>query len=196
LFTEKIGSRLSGNLPIIERVNESLSNFVLLASEHAPRLFAALIAGAIIGIEGEIYHRPAGLRTNILITVGATLLSILSLVAGQTFGGDSTRIAAQIITGIGFIGAGVIMHNREHIHGITTAALIFVTAAIGMTIGYGFIWSGIAIAVLVFTVLVFLRPVARAIENSVLIARLRKWQHPLWEQNGAQRARSHRTRRK
>lgn len=157
-------------------MNESFDHFVLLAGKYSPRLFAALVAGAIVGIEGEISNRPAGLRTNILITLGATLLSVLSLVAGQNFGGDATRIAAQIITGIGFIGAGVIMHNREEIHGITTAAMIFVTAAIGMTIGYGFIWSGIGIAMIVFLVLIGLRPVSRAIDRSRLIERIRHWQ--------------------
>lgn len=157
-------------------MNESFANFVLLAGQHGPRLLAAVIAGFIIGIEGEIYERPAGLRTNVLITLGATLLTIISLVAGQMFGGDATRIAAQIITGIGFIGAGVIMHNREQIHGITTAAMIFVTAAIGMTIGYGFIWSGMGISVIVFLILIGLRPVGRLLETSAAIVRLRHWQ--------------------
>lgn len=159
-------------------MNESFANFILLAGQHGPRLLAALVAGAIIGIEGEIYERPAGLRTNILITLGSTLLSIISLVAGQMFGGDATRISAQIITGIGFIGAGVIMHHREQIHGITTAAMIFVTAAIGITIGYGFIWSGIGIAIIVFLILIGLRPVGRAMENSEFISRIRGW-HPI-----------------
>ncbi|MCX7632249.1 MAG: MgtC/SapB family protein [Turneriella sp.] len=157
--------------------NESFDNFVLLVGSYSPRVFAAIIAGAIVGIEGEISNRPAGLRTNILITLGSALLSILSHVAGQTFGGDATRIAAQIITGIGFIGAGVILHNREQIHGITTAAMIFVTAAIGMTIGFGFLWSGIGIALIVFLVLLGLRPVGRAIENAKWLRSWRRLPH-------------------
>lgn len=162
-------------------MNESFDSFILLAGQYSPRLFAALAAGAIVGIEGEISSRPAGLRTNILITLGAMLLSVISLVAGQNFGGDATRIAAQIITGIGFIGAGVIMHNREQIHGITTAAMIFVNAAIGMTIGFGFIWSGLGIAIIVFLVLLGLRPVSRALERSRTIERIRRWQ-PNWSE--------------
>jgi putative Mg2+ transporter-C (MgtC) family protein len=101
------------------------------------RLAVAAILGAIIGLERELRHKPAGLRTNIFICFGAAMFTVLSdqLVAG--FGGDHTRIAAQIIPGIGFIGAGSILHARGSITGLTTAATLFVVASVGMATGGG-----------------------------------------------------------
>lgn len=156
-------------------MNESFVEFVNFADIYGARLVAAAIAGAIIGFEGEIYEKPAGLRTNILITLGAAIFSTISYVVGvESLTGETTRIAAQIITGIGFIGAGVIIHYRFHVQGITTASTIFVNSAIGMTIGFGYIFSGVGIAIIVFLILVLLRPVDDLIERSSLITRLRK----------------------
>ncbi len=93
----------------------------------------------MVGLERELSGKPAGLRTNILICLGATILTDLSVVIAQSVpnNGDPGRIAAQIVTGIGFLGAGTILQTRGAIHGLTTAATIWVVAAIGMLIGAG-----------------------------------------------------------
>ncbi|MCS6984950.1 MAG: MgtC/SapB family protein [Leptospiraceae bacterium] len=145
--------------------NESWGDFLLLFSQFSPRFLAALVAGLLLGLEGELMRRSAGLRTNVLLVLSTCLLTILSQAASQRLGGDPTRIAAQILTGIGFVGAGVIFRHKLHIQGITTAALIFTAAAIGMTIGFGFIWSGIGITILVVLILTALFPIARRLRR-------------------------------
>jgi putative Mg2+ transporter-C (MgtC) family protein len=119
------------------------------------RLLLAAALGGIIGLERELKHRPAGLRTNMLICFGAAMFTILSTELAGAFGiGDHTRIAAQIIPGIGFIGAGSILHARSgSVSGLTTAATIFVVASIGMACGGGFYLLGIFAAVLIFIAL-------------------------------------------
>jgi putative Mg2+ transporter-C (MgtC) family protein len=100
------------------------------------RLMVSALLGGVIGIEREMKRRPAGLRTNMFICFGAALFTMLSaLLSGGN--GDMTRIAAQIIAGIGFIGAGSILHSRGGVQGLTTAATVFVVAAIGMCAGGG-----------------------------------------------------------
>ncbi|HUS18068.1 MAG TPA: MgtC/SapB family protein [Terriglobales bacterium] len=100
------------------------------------KLILAAILGGAVGLEREIKHKPAGLRTNMFICFGAALYTILSFRYSEgTL--DRTRIAAQIISGIGFIGAGSILHSRGSVSGITTAATMFVVASIGMAVGGG-----------------------------------------------------------
>lgn len=111
-----------------------------------------MIFGGAIGLERQISGKPAGLRTNMLICLGSALLMDLSLQVGIVDGrervGDPGRIAAQIVSGIGFIGAGTIMQARGAVVGLTTAATIWVVAAIGMTVGAGhFVEAGIAAAI-------------------------------------------------
>lgn len=101
------------------------------------RLITAAVLGGAIGLEREIHGKPAGLRTNMFICFGSALFTLLSFKLAEQFGGDHTRIAAQIIPGIGFIGAGSILHNRSNVSGLTTAATIFVVASIGMASGGG-----------------------------------------------------------
>src|SRR3989338_8916940 len=103
-------------------------------------LTVALALGAFIGLERELSDKAAGLRTNILICVGSCLFAILSRLLADAVGTDVTRIAAQIVSGIGFLGAGAIMREGEHVTGLTTAATIWTVAAIGMGVGYGF-WA-------------------------------------------------------
>jgi len=119
------------------------------------RLLTAAILGAAIGLERELKHRPAGLRTNIFICFGAALFTILSdRLAGPDVA-DRTRIAAQIITGIGFIGAGTILHDRGSVSGLTSAATIFVVAGIGMAAGGGLYGTAmVATALVVMTLIV------------------------------------------
>ena len=101
------------------------------------RLILAALLGGIIGLEREIRDKPAGLRTNILICVGSTLFMSLSTQVAKLLGGDPTRIAAQIISGIGFLGAGAVLHSHGFVLGLTTAATIWVVAGVGMALGSG-----------------------------------------------------------
>ena len=101
------------------------------------RLLLAAVLGGLIGIEREIRDKPAGLRTNILICVGSALYMSLSTQIAQLLGGDPTRIAAQIISGIGFLGAGAVLHSHGFVLGLTTAATIWVVAGVGMALGSG-----------------------------------------------------------
>ena len=107
-------------------------------------LGAAVLAGGMIGLEREWANKPAGLRTNLLICVGSCLICIVSQHAG---GPDVTRIAAQIVSGVGFIGAGAILRINQHITGVTTAATIWLVAAIGMALGFGMIGLGLTVAI-------------------------------------------------
>src|SRR5271166_219132 len=102
------------------------------------RLVLATILGGLIGLERQLKHRPAGLRTNLFICLGAAMFTLLSDELAVMHIGDHTRIAAQIIPGIGFIGAGSILHNRgDLVTGITSAATLFVVASVGMAVGGG-----------------------------------------------------------
>ncbi|RBP43636.1 putative Mg2+ transporter-C (MgtC) family protein [Roseimicrobium gellanilyticum] len=114
--------------------------------------FASIAAGAVIGSERERRDKPAGMRTLILVSLGAAVFTMTSF-AFVTTTGDSGRVAAQIVTGIGFLGAGVILHSRRSVVGVTTAATIWVTAAIGLTVGAGYAIPGLALSVIVRTVL-------------------------------------------
>jgi putative Mg2+ transporter-C (MgtC) family protein len=100
------------------------------------RLLLAAALGAAIGIERELHQKPAGLRTNILITLGSALFTIVSI-AMVRLGATPDRITAQIVTGIGFLGAGAILRSGRNVHGLTTAATIWVDAGIGMAVGAG-----------------------------------------------------------
>lgn len=130
--------------------------------EEAAQVFFAFIIGAIIGIEREFRSKPAGFRTMILICVGACLYTILSKEAAN---GSVDRIASNIVTGIGFIGAGVIFKEGISVNGLTTAALIWVTAALGMAIGYHNYTLTIVVSVIVVVVLFILEPLQRFIER-------------------------------
>lgn len=105
--------------------------------EDLLRLVAAVGAGALIGLEREVHDKPAGLRTNILICLGAALFTVMSHRLADEFGGDPARIAAQIVSGIGFLGAGAIIHFKLNVVGLTTAATIWSVASIGMALGAG-----------------------------------------------------------
>lgn len=105
------------------------------------RLLLSLLLGGAVGWERESRRQPAGLRTHMLICLGATLLMITSIYIPQTFqnfqNGDPSRIAAQVVSGIGFLGAGAIFRMGANVKGLTTAASIWVVAAIGLTVGAG-----------------------------------------------------------
>ena len=122
------------------------------------RLLIALAVGGAIGLEREFKGKPAGMRTNILICMGSCLIMIISIEVARTAVrvGDPGRIAAQVITGIGFLGAGTIIRSRFHVSGLTTAATIWVLSALGLAIGAGHIILAIAGAVLITVTLTFI----------------------------------------
>jgi putative Mg2+ transporter-C (MgtC) family protein len=125
-------------MPIMQHIENVLRFEISSAGISLLRLIVAAVLGGLIGLEREIKHRPAGLRTNLFICVGAAMFTLLSDKLAVEFLGDHTRIAAQIIPGIGFIGAGSILHNRgDLITGITSAATLFVVASVGMAVGGG-----------------------------------------------------------
>lgn len=142
------------------------SLLVGILPEVGVKLTAALLCGFILGMEREVKEKPAGLRTIVLITIGATLFMIISDLVTLTTEGpeaitrvDPSRIASQVVTGIGFLGGGAIIQARGSVHGLTTAATIWVAAGIGLCIGLGFPLLGIGITLLVLGVLVVLSPV-------------------------------------
>ncbi|HZE79775.1 MAG TPA: MgtC/SapB family protein [Candidatus Polarisedimenticolia bacterium] len=125
-----------------------------LFSKTMVRLMLAAFLGGIIGLERELKRKPAGLRTNMFICFGSAMFTILSNeLAGEWGIGDHTRIAAQIIPGIGFIGAGSILHDKGGVSGITTAATLFVVASIGMAAGGGLYLEAIFATMLIYLAL-------------------------------------------
>lgn len=126
------------------------------------RLLLATVLGGIIGMERQMKNRPAGLRTHILVTVGSTLIMLISMYAMPS--GDPGRIAAQVVTGIGFLGAGTIMHNGANVNGLTTAASIWVSAAIGLALGSGYYAGGLITALIAIITLIVLGK----IENRIM----------------------------
>jgi putative Mg2+ transporter-C (MgtC) family protein len=116
------------------------------------KLLAAAIAGGIIGLERETHDKPAGFRTNILICLGAALFTVMSLrISGAET--ERTRIAAQIVTGVGFLGAGAIIRSGGNVIGLTTAATIWLVASVGMAFGAGHFLLGSVVTVLATAVL-------------------------------------------
>jgi putative Mg2+ transporter-C (MgtC) family protein len=130
--------------------------------EEAAQVSVAFVIGAIIGLEREFRSKPAGFRTMILICVGSCLYTILSKESNTT---SPDRIASNIVTGIGFIGAGVIFKEGISVNGLTTAALIWITAALGMAIGYHNYPLAIVVSIMVVIVLFILEPVQRFINR-------------------------------
>lgn len=131
--------------------------------EEAGQVSVAFIIGAILGIEREFRSKPAGFRTMILICVGSCVYTILSKELGGITSSD--RIASNIVTGIGFIGAGVIFKEGISVNGLTTAALIWITAALGMAIGYHNYPLVVVVTIIVVIALFVLEPVHRFISR-------------------------------
>lgn len=141
-------------LKVFEHPSQQLYGFFQLALPVGFKVVIAILCGGLIGLERELKNKPAGIKTNILICLGATLYTIVSILVSQSFAdvnyrGDPARISAQIVSGIGFLGAGAIMQSRVSVIGLTTAATIWIVAAIGMCIG-----SGYPVVAFVFTMTV------------------------------------------
>lgn len=128
------------------------------------RLLLAAGLGAAIGLEREIRQKPAGLRTNILIGLGSALFSLASLAIAR-YGGAPDRIAANIVTGVGFLGGGAILRGGRSVQGMTTAATVWVNAAIGMAAGIGEFRLAIAATGIALIVLIVLPPIERYFEE-------------------------------
>ena len=132
-----------------------LTPFTQFVSNEGFEFFLAFLLGGLIGLEREIKDKPAGLRTTILVCMGSTLFMIISeKVAGRGF--DPGRIGAQVVTGLGFLGAGTIMNSGVNIQGLTTAATIWVVGAIGLAIGSHQYLTAIGATIIILIVLVFL----------------------------------------
>ncbi|MBU0614964.1 MAG: MgtC/SapB family protein [Nanoarchaeota archaeon] len=125
---------------------------LLPTSEQLIKLGVALMLGALIGWERQISHKPAGLRTHILVCVGSTLATIVS---ADYFLADPARVASGILTGIGFLGAGTIIASQGNVRGLTTAASLWVMAAVGLAIGVGY-YVLAAIASILILIILFL----------------------------------------
>ncbi len=130
------------------------------------RLGLAVILGGVVGFERETHNRPAGFRTHILVCVGSSLIMMVSAYGflhefGSTYQLDPGRIAAQVVTGIGFLGAGTILQQRGSIRGLTTAASIWVVSGIGLATGIGFYIGAVITTLLVLISLLYLGRVDR-----------------------------------
>jgi putative Mg2+ transporter-C (MgtC) family protein len=145
-------------MPAIPHMSAMWHDFISsVVGSSLVRLSLAAVLGGLIGLEREIKHRPAGLRTNLFICFGAAMFTIMSDQLAVEHIGDHTRIAAQIIPGIGFIGAGSILHNRNNlVTGITSAATLFVVASVGMAVGGGLYLTSIFATLLILICLFLL----------------------------------------
>lgn len=122
------------------------------------RIFVAVIIGGILGLERGLKNRPAGLRTYMLVCVGSCIIMLTNQYVVQILGGEPTRLAAQIVSGIGFLGAGtIIVTRRSQIKGLTTAAGLWSSAGVGIALGIGFYEAAIVGTVAIFTVMTLLQ---------------------------------------
>lgn len=129
-------------------------------AEITLKLILAVALGGLIGFERESSHKPAGFRTNILICLGATMMMVFSqlvLQGNEGSGGDMTRIAAGVITGIGFIGAGAIIQSKGSVVGLTSAATLWAVAGLGLVIGGGYYLTAIIFTGIIILTLVIFR---------------------------------------
>ncbi|WP_129126271.1 MgtC/SapB family protein [Geomonas oryzae] len=142
------------------------------------RLLLASFLGGLIGLEREIHGRPAGFRTHLLVSLGACLFTITSLEVYRLFGNfsgngpvgvDPGRIAAQVVTGIGFLGAGAIIRERASIRGLTTAACLWVAAALGIACGIGLFWLAISVTLVALVNLLLLKEVERRLTRDTYV---------------------------
>lgn len=141
------------------------------------RMFLAMLVGGIIGVERDIKHRTAGLRTHMLVCMGAAIVMMTNQYVVEAFPNQSvdiTRMGAQVVSGIGFIGAGTILVTSENrIRGLTTAAGLWAAATLGLAIGIGFYEIAIVGGISVIAILIFLRPIKRFIQDKANTSELK-----------------------
>ncbi|MBU4473200.1 MAG: MgtC/SapB family protein [Candidatus Omnitrophica bacterium] len=137
------------------------------------RLSLSVVLGGLIGLERQLHRRTAGLRTHIVVTLGSCLIMLTSVYVFDIYKDqvplDPARIAAGVITGIGFLGAGAIIQDREKVRGLTTAASLWVAAAIGLAVGCGFYSGAIFTTILVVIVLLVLRYIEGIVLNKIKV---------------------------
>jgi len=133
--------------------------------ELIQRLLLAAVLGGVLGIEREVRQKAAGLRTNMLIAIGSALFTLMSYELADAAGADPSRVAAQIVTGIGFLGAGAIIRRDGDIHGLTTAATIWVNAAVGVAAGGGEFHLALIATAVTLIVLLMLHPLESIIDR-------------------------------
>jgi putative Mg2+ transporter-C (MgtC) family protein len=151
-----------------------------LEAELGSRLLIAAVLGAAIGLEREYHAHPAGLRTLIMVAMGACLFTMMGplLIQPGSKIGDPTRIAAQVVTGIGFLGGGAILRTQDRVQGMTTASTIWAVAALGMAVGFGFYALAIFGTFLGLVALVGIRPLEEWLFNILPAPRPRKRRKP------------------
>lgn len=122
------------------------------------KLVVAAVLGGLVGFEREVHRKPAGMRTHSLVCIGSALFTIMSV---SVIGAEPSRIAAGIVTGIGFLGAGMIFMSQDKVRGLTTAAELWVLAAIGLAIGLGFYFASLVTTLIVIFILIPLKYVEK-----------------------------------
>lgn len=132
-----------------------------LSGQEILALLAAVLFGTVIGSEREVSGKPMGLRTNILICLGACIFTLVSRRMGVMYGGSPVRMASHVVGGVGFLGAGAIIRDRGTVHGATTAATIWLVASIGIASGAGLLALALVATALTFFVLRLLAPLER-----------------------------------
>lgn len=134
-------------------------------SEFTCRLLAALGAGSIIGFERQWHHKSAGLRTNTLVSVGAAIFVLISILVTENGVGDVTRIIGQVVTGIGFLCAGIIFKEGLSVHGLTTAVTVWCCSAVGCLAAAGYFWETCIATTLVVVINACLKPLDEWLTN-------------------------------
>ncbi len=130
------------------------------------RLLLALVIGGVIGIERQTTNHNAGLRTHILVCLGSAVVMIMSEQMAKEFGGEISRIGAQVVSGVGFLGAGCIIVNGNKIKGLTTAAGLWATACVGLSIGLGYYFLSISCAAFIIIAMWILHPLGNRIQKN------------------------------
>ncbi|HSB56166.1 MAG TPA: MgtC/SapB family protein [Gemmatimonadales bacterium] len=139
--------------------------------EFWTRLMTAILCGGVIGLERQIRGKASGIRTSIMICLGTSIFVSLGATAERA---DPTRVLGQVVTGIGFLGAGVILTREGRILGVTTAALIWVTAAIGCVIGFGYVKTALVLTALTIAVLLGVEFFEGIVERRLVRSQLRE----------------------
>ena len=129
------------------------------------RLVLSVILGGAIGIERAESNHDAGLRTHTLVCLGSAGIMLMSQAMASQFGGDIGRLGAQVISGIGFLGAGCILINGNKIKGLTTAAGLWATACVGLSVGMGYYFISVSVTVLMLAVMLLMRPIGNRLQN-------------------------------
>ncbi len=139
-------------------INQMLISFDDMLFIYLPKIILALFCGSLIGLERELKEKPAGIKTYMLICTGATLFTMVGMAFTEFYepAGEPSRVAAQIVTGVGFLGAGTIIFAKGHVRGLTTAAAMWLSAAVGMAIGVGFYVFAVVVTIVVIIALIAL----------------------------------------